>query len=62
MAPDKEAQAANRENRKHHRAIPKDRFARECGKDVRGRTHARQDRNINFRVSKEPEQVLPKQG
>src|SRR5258708_24684023 len=61
MAPDKEAQHADRKNRKHHRAITKDRFARERRKYVRRRPDAGQNRDVNFRMTKEPEQVLPKQ-
>ena len=61
MAPDKKAQHANRENRKHHGAITEDGFARESRKDVRRRTHAWQNRDVNFRMAEEPEQMLPKQ-
>ena len=61
MAPDKEAQHANRENREDHRAITEDWLARERGKDMRRRAHARQNRDVNFRMAKEPEQMLPKQ-
>src|SRR5215208_1928551 len=59
MAPDEEAQQSDCENREHHGAITKDRFARESREDVRRRTHTGQDRNVDLRVSEEPEQVLP---
>src|SRR5262245_12023708 len=60
MAPNKEAQHANRENRKDHRAITKDGFARKRRKNMRCRSHPRQNRDVNFWVAKEPEEVLPK--
>src|SRR5713226_5717116 len=59
MAPDEETQHANRENREYHCAITKDRLARERRKNVRSCSHARQDRDVNFRMAKKPEQVLP---
>src|SRR6185503_9540903 len=61
MAPDKEAQHADRKDRKNHRSITKDGFAGEGRKDMRRRTHARQDRDVDFGVAKEPEQMLPQQ-
>ena len=61
MAPDKEAQRADGENREDHGAITKDRLAREGRNNVRCRPHAREDRDVNFWVAKKPEQVLPKQ-
>src|SRR5205823_4265500 len=61
MSPDKEAQTANCEDCENHRAISEDRLARKGGKNVRGRTHSGKNRDVDFRVSKEPEQVLPEQ-
>src|SRR5712692_43489 len=62
MAPDEEAQHADRENREDHRAITEDRLARKGRENVRSRAHARQNRDVNFRVAKKPEQMLPQQG
>src|SRR5437868_6005489 len=58
MAPHDEAKEPDREYRVHHRAISKNRLSRERRKDVRRCAHAGQDRDIDFRMSKEPEQVL----
>src|SRR5258706_15949890 len=59
MAPDKKAEHADRKNRKDHRAIAKDRLAGKRRKNMRRRAHAGQDRDVNLRMAKEPEQVLP---
>ncbi len=59
MAPDEESQQTDREDRKHHRAIAEDGLASKGRKNVRGRAHAGQDRDVNFRMTKEPEQMLP---
>src|SRR4051794_40892574 len=61
MSPDEEAQHADRKNGEHHRAITEDRLARESRKNVRRSPHARQNRDINLRMAKEPEKVLPQQ-
>src|SRR5688572_6179063 len=59
MAPHKEPEQADGEDREDHRAITKHRLTRKRRKDVRRRSHARQDRDVDFRMSEEPEQVLP---
>ena len=45
----------------HHRLVAEDRLASESGKQLRRHAHAGQNRDIDFRVSEEPEQVLPQQ-
>ncbi len=59
MAPYKEAQETNSEDREDHRAITKDGFACKRGQDVRGGAHTGQNRDVNLGMTKEPEQVLP---
>src|SRR6266849_5295293 len=59
MTPDEEAQHADRKNRKHHRAITEDRLAGKGRKNVRSCAHAREDCDVDLRVAKEPEQMLP---
>src|SRR3954469_22640508 len=61
MAPDEEAQHADRKDGEHHRAITEDRLARESRKNVRRGPHARKNRDINLRMAKEPEKVLPQE-
>ena len=61
VAPDKEPQHADGEDRKDHRAIAKHRLAGKGRQNVRGRAHARQNGDVHFGVAEEPEQVLPKQ-
>src|SRR3989442_4872950 len=59
MAPNEEAQHANGKNREDHRAITKDRLAREGRKNMRGRAHAGQNCDVTFGMTEDPKQVLP---
>src|SRR5205085_9996511 len=59
VAPDEEAQKADCEHGEDHREVAEDGLAREGGEYVRGRAHARKYGDVDFRVSEEPEEVLP---
>src|SRR5437762_3857830 len=60
VAPHEKSEQADSEDRKHHRAIAKHGFTREGRENVRRRAHARKNRDVNLRVTEEPEEVLPK--
>src|SRR6266404_1929346 len=59
MAPNEETQQADSEDGENHRAVTEDGFACEGGQDVRRGAHARQNRDVDLRMAKKPEQVLP---
>ena len=61
VAPDQEAEEADAQDGVHHRFVAEDRLAREGGEQVRSHAHARQNRDVDFGVAEEPEEVLPQQ-
>jgi hypothetical protein len=61
VAPDNIADEPDGEDGAYHGFIREHRLAREGGDQVRGNAHAWQNRDIDFRVSEEPEEVLPQE-
>ena len=61
VTPDDETQYGDRDHRIHHHAIAEDRFAAERREDIGGHSHRRQNHDVNFRMTEEPEQMLPQQ-
>jgi hypothetical protein len=61
MGPDDKADGADGHHRIGHSEIAEDRLFREGRNDVADNAEARQDHDIHFRMTKEPEQVLVKQ-
>ena len=62
VCPDRKAQKTDSDTRPGNKGIAKDRFTREDRQDLRDDTEGRQNQNIDLRVPKGPEQVLPEQG
>src|SRR5687767_427474 len=60
MRPDNKRHKADEDDRKDHGLISADWFTGIVGDNFSNDTHRRQDENINFRMSQEPEQMLPK--
>ena len=59
MAPDDPAEEGDRDHREGHGAVAEDGLARKDRQDLRGNAHRRQDQDVDFRMTEEPEQVLP---
>ncbi|MNT01227.1 hypothetical protein D3C72_1356840 [compost metagenome] len=58
VGPDDEADGADGDHGVGHGEVAEDRLARESGNDVADDAEARQDQDVDFRVTEEPEQVL----
>ncbi|KAF1857671.1 hypothetical protein Lal_00014188 [Lupinus albus] len=58
VSPHHEADDADGDHRVGHREVAEDRLARERGDDVRHDAEGRQDHDVHFGVTEEPEQVL----
>ena len=61
MRPDDEGKEPNGERRVNQRFITPDRLAGVVGDDFANNTHRRQNQHVHFRMSQEPEQMLPQQ-
>ena len=59
MAPHDESKEPQYTNCVNHGFVTKNRLARENRKNFRGESHRRKNQDINLRMSKEPEKVLP---
>ncbi len=60
VSPDDEADNTNRDHSVSHAEITEDRLAREGRNDVADDTETRQDQNVHFWMTEEPEQMLVK--
>ncbi len=58
VRPDNKADAANRDHRISHTQITENRLFRESRNNLGDHAKARQDKNVNFRMREEPEQML----
>ena len=58
VSPDDERQERDRRCRIDHRAVAKQRLARKGGNDLRNDAEGRQNQNVDFRVTEEPEDML----
>jgi len=58
VSPDNKADNTDGNHRISHSEITKNRLLRECRDDVANNTKGRQNHDVNFRVTKEPEQML----
>ena len=59
VAPDKPAEKGYYKPGKDHKLIPKQRFTRKGRDDFRDYAHSRQYQDINLRMPKQPEDMLP---
>ena len=61
MAPDHEADDADRQQREHHEGVAEHAAPREAGEHFGDDAHRRQDHDVDGRMAVEPEQVLKQQ-
>jgi hypothetical protein len=60
VTPNDETEKRDGDDGVHHGLVTEDRLSREDRYDVGGETHGRKNQDVNLRMPKEPEEVLPK--
>jgi hypothetical protein len=61
VSPHNEGNEPDRQGGVNQGLITPKRLARAVGDDLGNNTHGREDENVHFRMSQEPEQMLPQQ-